>query len=68
METSSALDTPEPSTTDTLLLTLDEAAKQLRCPRRSVERYVAGHRLRAVRLGRSVRRSAVLDRARRLYR
>ena len=40
---------------DTLLLTLDEAAQQLRCARRSVERHVANHRLHAVQLGRSVR-------------
>jgi excisionase family DNA binding protein len=40
---------------DTLLLTLDEAAQQLRCARRSVERHVASHRLRVVHLGRAVR-------------
>jgi len=55
METLSALGTPTPSASDTLLLTLDEAARQLRCARRSVERHVASHRLRAVHLGRSVR-------------
>jgi excisionase family DNA binding protein len=38
-----------------LLLTLDEAARELRCARRSVERHVASHRLRVVHLGRSVR-------------
>ncbi|WP_194289113.1 MULTISPECIES: helix-turn-helix domain-containing protein [unclassified Nocardioides] len=49
---------PRPLTTtaaDTLLLTLDEAARQLCCARRSVERHVANHRLRVVHLGRSVR-------------
>ncbi|NHA70161.1 helix-turn-helix domain-containing protein [Phycicoccus sp. CMS6Z-2] len=40
---------------DTLLLTLDEVARQLRCARRSVERHIASHRLRTVHLGRSVR-------------
>lgn len=39
----------------TLLLNLDEVADQLRCTRRSVERQVAGGRLRVVRIGRSVR-------------
>lgn len=49
---------PSPLTTtaaDTLLLTLDEAARQLCCARRSVERHVASHRLHVVHLGRSVR-------------
>jgi excisionase family DNA binding protein len=49
---------PSPLTTtaaDTLLLTLDKAARELRCARRSVERHVASHRLRVVHLGRSVR-------------
>ena len=49
---------PSPLTTtaaDTLLLTLDEAAEQLRCARRSIERHIANHRLRVVHLGRSVR-------------
>jgi excisionase family DNA binding protein len=38
-----------------LLLTLDEAARELRCARRSVERYVAANTLAVVRLGRCVR-------------
>lgn len=49
---------PSPLTTtaaDTLLLTLDEAAEQLRCARRSIERHIANHRLPVVHLGRSVR-------------
>jgi excisionase family DNA binding protein len=49
---------PSPLTTtaaDTLLLTLDEVAQQLRCARRSVERHVASHRLHVIHLGRSVR-------------
>ncbi len=53
METTTHPSTP--TTTDTMLLTLDEAAQQLRCARRSVERYVASRRLHAVHLGRSVR-------------
>jgi excisionase family DNA binding protein len=44
-----------PTTADTLLLTLDEAARQLRCARRSLERYVAAHHLAVVHLGRAVR-------------
>lgn len=40
---------------DTLLLTLDEAAHELRCARRSIERQIAGHRLHVVHVGRSVR-------------
>ncbi|WP_162802203.1 helix-turn-helix domain-containing protein [Ornithinimicrobium murale] len=39
----------------TLLLTLDEVARELRCARRSVERQVAGDRLPVVHVGRSVR-------------
>ena len=49
---------PSPLTTtaaDTLLLTLDEAARQLRCARRSVERQIASHHLAVVHVGRSVR-------------
>ena len=38
-----------------LLLTLDEAARELRCARRSVERYIAADDMRVVRLGRCVR-------------
>ncbi|HEX6686053.1 MAG TPA: helix-turn-helix domain-containing protein [Candidatus Limnocylindrales bacterium] len=38
-----------------LLLTLDEAARELRCARRSVERYIAANTLPVVRLGRCVR-------------
>jgi hypothetical protein len=39
--------TPAPTTTaaDTLLLTLDEAARELRCARRSIERQIARRRL-----------------------
>lgn len=39
----------------TLLLTLDEVARELRCARRSVERQVADDRLPVVHVGRSVR-------------
>lgn len=39
----------------TLLLTLDEVARELRCARRSVERQVADSRLPVVHVGRSVR-------------
>ena len=53
METNTSALTP--MAVDTLLLTLDEAARQLRCARRSLERYVAGHHLRVVHLGRAVR-------------
>jgi excisionase family DNA binding protein len=53
METNNSVLTP--TAADSLLLTLDEAARQLRCARRSLERYVAGHHLRVVRLGRAVR-------------
>jgi excisionase family DNA binding protein len=46
-----------------LLLTLGEVAGHLRCTRRTVERQVAGQRLRVVRIGRSVRVERVeLDR------
>lgn len=55
METTTHPTTPTPTAADTLLLTLDEAARQLRCARRSLERHVAGHRLRVVHMGRSVR-------------
>ena len=40
---------------DTLLLTLDEAAHELRCARRSLERQIASRRLAVVHVGRSVR-------------
>ncbi|UPK75309.1 helix-turn-helix domain-containing protein [Nocardioidaceae bacterium SCSIO 66511] len=40
---------------DTLLLNLNEVAEQLRCMRRSVERYIAARRLFALHIGRSVR-------------
>lgn len=40
---------------DTLLLTLNEVATELRCTRRSVERQIADHHLRVVRIGRAVR-------------
>ncbi|GIL36565.1 helix-turn-helix domain-containing protein [Phycicoccus sp. MAQZ13P-2] len=53
--------TPQPQ--PTLLLDLNEVAAQLRWTRRSVERQIAGHRLRVVHLGRSVRVERVeLDR------
>lgn len=39
----------------TLLLNLNEVAEQLRCTRRSVERYIAAGRLFALHIGRSVR-------------
>ena len=44
-----------PPAADTLLLTLDEAARELRCARRTLERQIAAHRLRVVHVGRSVR-------------
>ena len=44
-----------PMAVDTMLLTLDEAARQLRCARRSLERYVAGRHLQVVHLRRAVR-------------
>ena len=40
---------------DSLLLNLDEAAEQLRCNRRSVERQIAAHNIAVVHIGRSVR-------------
>lgn len=55
METFTHPSTLTTTTADTLLLTLDEAARQLRCARRTVERHIAGHQLRVVHLGRSVR-------------
>lgn len=55
METYTHPTTLTPTATDTLLLTLDEAARQLCCARRSVERLIASHRLHVVHLGRSVR-------------
>ena len=55
METNTHTSTLTAPAADTLLLTLDEAARQLCCARRSVERHVASHRLPVVHLGRSVR-------------
>ena len=55
METTTHPRTLTATAADTLLLTLDEAARELRCARRSVERHVASHRLHVVHLGRSVR-------------
>jgi len=55
METFTHPSTLTTTAADTLLLTLDEAARQLRCARRSVERHIASHQLRVVHLGRSVR-------------
>lgn len=55
METLTDTTTPAAAAADTLLLTLDEAARHLRCARRSVERHVARSTLRVVHLGRSVR-------------
>ena len=45
---------PEAATGPTLL-TLNEVAAELRCARRSVERHIAAHEIRAVRFGRCVR-------------
>ncbi|VXC37736.1 helix-turn-helix domain-containing protein [Nocardioides sp. AX2bis] len=44
-----------PAAPVTMLLTLDEVARELRCARRSVERQITRHRLAAVHVGRSVR-------------
>ena len=55
METTAPPSTPATTATDTLLLTLDEAASELRCARRSIERQIAQHRLTVVHVGRSVR-------------
>lgn len=55
METLTDTSTPTAAAAGTLLLTLDEAARQLRCARRSVERHVAQRLLHVVHLGRSVR-------------
>lgn len=55
METTTNPSTLATTAADTLLLTLDEAARELRCARRSIERQVANHRLAVVHLGRSVR-------------
>ncbi len=55
METTTHPSTLTTTAADTMLLTLDEVARQLRCARRSVERHVASRRLRVVHLGRSVR-------------
>ena len=55
METFTHPSTLTATAADTLLLTLDEAARQLRCARRTVERHISSHRLRVVHLGRSVR-------------
>ena len=55
METTTHTSAPTPTAADTLLLTLDEAARELRCARRSVERQIAHHRLTVVHVGRSVR-------------
>ncbi|WP_460794367.1 helix-turn-helix domain-containing protein [Nocardioides pacificus] len=55
METITPTTAPTTTAADTLLLTLDEAARELRCARRSVERQVARHGLTVVHVGRSVR-------------
>lgn len=55
METFTHPSTLTVTAADTLLLTLDEAARQLRCARRTVERHVASRQLHVVHLGRSVR-------------
>ena len=55
MKTTSHTTAPTAASADTLLLTLDEAARELRCARRSLERQIARHRLRVVHVGRSVR-------------
>ena len=55
METTTDIATPTAAAAGTLLLTLDEAARELRCARRSIERQVARHRLAVVHVGRSVR-------------
>ena len=48
-------DTTPSAAAATMLLTLDEAARELRCARRSIERQIAGHCLNVVHVGRSVR-------------
>jgi excisionase family DNA binding protein len=55
METTAPPTRPATTAPDTLLLTLDEAATELRCARRSVERQIAQRRLTVVHVGRSVR-------------
>ncbi len=55
METKTHTSDPTTTAADTMLLTLDEAARELRCARRSIERQVAQHRLIVVHVGRSVR-------------
>ncbi len=55
METPADARTPATTAADTLLLTLDEAARELRCARRSLERQIARHRLEVVHVGRCVR-------------
>lgn len=49
------MDTNDETRTKTLLLKLEEAAQELRCTRRSVERQIAARRLPVVHIGRSVR-------------
>lgn len=53
METTTDIATPTATAADTLLLY--EAARELRCARRSLERQIARHRLTVVHVGRSVR-------------
>lgn len=55
METTAHTSRLTTTAADTMLLTLDEAARELRLARRSVERHVANRRLHVVHLGRSVR-------------
>ena len=55
METTAPTTAPLPPAAHTLLLTLDEAARKLRCARRTLERQIAARRLRVVHVGRSVR-------------
>ena len=55
METTTHTAAPTTTSADTLLLTLDEAARELRCARRSIERQIARRRLAVVHVGRSVR-------------
>jgi excisionase family DNA binding protein len=55
METTIDTNAPTAAAADTLLLTLDEAARELRRARRSIERQIARRRLTVVHVGRSVR-------------
>ena len=51
MDTTAHISTPAPAVPDTLLLTLEEVARELRCAPRGVERQIASPRASTARDG-----------------